>query len=252
MTSPLQGRRRILVTGGATGIGAAAVGVLSEAGADVVATYHRTPPSQHAGVSWLQCDVRDAAAVDAMVAEAVQTLGGLDVLLHAAGLWQAGIPGQLTGEDIDFLVDTNLKATIFTNQAAYAVMRKGGGGRIINFGSGEAVMGSPISALYAATKGAVQAWTRSIAKAWAADNITAVALAPAVQTPGADRLRDFLGPEMSELIDEQIKATIPLGGALGDPARDLGPVLVFLCSEGSRFITGQLIAVDGGLVMLGS
>jgi NAD(P)-dependent dehydrogenase (short-subunit alcohol dehydrogenase family) len=200
----------------------------------------------------VQCDVRDAAAVDAMVTGAAETLGGLDVLLHAAGLWQPGIPGQITGEDIDFLVDANVKATIFTNQAAYAVMRKDGGGRIINFGSGEAVMGSPISALYAATKGAVAAWTRSIAKAWAAEGVTAVALAPAVQTPGADRLRDFLGPEMSELIDQQIKATIPLGGALGDPVRDLAPVLVFLASEGSRFINGQLIAVDGGLVMLGA
>jgi 3-oxoacyl-[acyl-carrier protein] reductase len=250
MTQPLHGRR-ILVTGGATGIGAAAVQALSEAGASVVATYHRTPPPEQAGVSWVQCDVRDSAAVDAMVTGAAETLGGLDVLLHAAGLWQPGIPGQITGDDIDYLVDTNLKATIFTNQAAYAVMRKGGG-RIINFGSGEAVMGSPISALYAATKGAVAAWTRSIAKAWAGEGVTAVALAPAVQTPGADRLRDFLGPEMSELIDQQIKATIPLGGALGDPVRDLGPVLVFLASEGSRFINGQLIAVDGGLVMLGA
>jgi len=209
------------------------------------------PPADREGLSWVQCDVRDAASVDEMVRGAAETLGGLDVLLHAAGLWQPGVPGQITGEEIDFLVDTNLKATIFTNQAAYAVMRKSGG-RIINFGSGEAVMGSPISALYAATKGAVAAWTRSIAKAWAAEGVTAVALAPAVQTPGADRLRDFLGPEMSELIDQQIKATIPLGGALGDPVRDLGPVLVFLASEGSRFITGQLIAVDGGLVMLGA
>jgi NAD(P)-dependent dehydrogenase (short-subunit alcohol dehydrogenase family) len=154
MTQPLDGRR-ILVTGGATGIGAAAVQALKEAGASVVATYHRTPPPEQAGVSWVQCDVRDAAAVDAMVTGAAETLGGLDVLLHAAGLWQPGIPGQITGEDIDFLADTNVKATIFTNQAAYAVMRKDGGGRIINFGSGEAVMGSPISALYAATKGAV-------------------------------------------------------------------------------------------------
>jgi NAD(P)-dependent dehydrogenase (short-subunit alcohol dehydrogenase family) len=234
MTSPLRGRR-ILVTGGATGIGAAAVHVLTDAGA---------------GVTWLQCDVRQSAAVDAMVDETVRILGGLDVLLHAAGLWQAGIPGQITDDDIDFLVDTNLKATIFTNQAAYKVMRKNGG-RIINFGSGEAVVGSPISAVYAATKGAVQAWTRSIAKAWASDNVTAVALAPAVETPGADRLRDFLGPEMADLIDQQLKATIPLGGAFGDPARDLGPVLVFLAGEGSRFITGQLIAVDGGMVMLG-
>jgi 3-oxoacyl-[acyl-carrier protein] reductase len=251
MTQPLDGRR-ILVTGGATGIGAAAVQALKEAGASVVATYHRTPPPEQAGVSWVQCDVRDAAAVDAMVTGTVETLGGLDVLLHAAGLWQPGIPGQITGEDIDFLVDANVKATIFTNQAAYAVMRKDGGGRIINFGSGEAVMGSPISALYAATKGAVSAWTRSIAKAWAAEKVSAIALAPAVQTPGADRLREFLGPAAAEFIDAEIKKTIPLGGALGDPVDDLGPVLVFLASEGSRFITGQLIAVDGGLVMLGA
>jgi 3-oxoacyl-[acyl-carrier protein] reductase len=250
MAQPLRGRR-ILVTGGATGIGAAAVHVLSEAGAAVVATYHRTPPPDDAG-KWLQCDLRDAAAVDAMVSGAAETLGGLDVLLHAAGLWQPGIPGRITGEDIDFLVDTNLKATIFTNQAAYAVMRKDGGGRIVNFGSGEAVLGSPISAVYAATKGAVSAWTQSIARAWAAEKVSAIALAPAVQTPGADRLREFVGPAAADFIDEQIKATIPLGGALGDPVNDLGPTLVFLCSEGSRFITGQLIAVDGGVVMLGA
>ncbi|MDT5331936.1 MAG: 3-oxoacyl-[acyl-carrier protein] reductase [Mycobacterium sp.] len=251
MRQPLDGRR-ILVTGGATGIGAAAVQVLSEAGAAVVATYHRTTPPDRAGVTWVQCDVRDSAAVDAMVTAAAETLGGLDVLLHAAGLWQPGIPGQITGKNIDFLVDTNLKATIFTNQAAYAVMRKDGGGRIINFGSGEAVMGSPISAVYAATKGAVTAWTRSIARAWAAEKVSAIALAPAVQTPGADRLREFLGPEAADFIDERIKATIPLGGALGDPVNDLGPTLVFMCGEGSRFINGQLIAVDGGLVMLGA
>ena len=251
MTQPLQDRR-IVVTGGATGIGAAAVQVLSEAGAAVVATYHRTPPPERAGVTWMQCDVRDSAAVDDTVNRAADALGGLDVLLHAAGLWQPGIPGQITGEDIDFLLDTNIKATIFTNQAAYAVMRKSGGGRIINFGSGEAVMGSPISALYAATKGAVAAWTRSIARAWAAEKVSAVALAPAMQTPGADRLREFLGPEAAEFIDAEIKKTIPLGGALGDPVDDLGGTLVFLCSKASRFITGQLIAVDGGLVMLGA
>jgi len=240
------------VTGGATGIGAAAVRVLGDAGATVVATYHSTPPPDVDGVLWVQCDVRDASAVDDMVSAAAEQMGGLDVLLHAAGMWQPGIPGQITGDDIDFLMDTNIKATIFTNQAAYAVMRRSGGGRIINFGSGEAVMGSPISAVYAATKGAVSAWTRSIAKAWAAEKVSAIALAPAVQTPGADRLRDFLGPAAAEFIDAEIKKTIPLGGALGDPVDDLGPALVFFCSEGSHFMTGQLVAVDGGLVMLGA
>ncbi|GAB2994544.1 SDR family NAD(P)-dependent oxidoreductase [Mycobacterium bourgelatii] len=251
MTPPLEGRR-ILITGAATGIGAAAVGVLAQAGADIVATYHRTPPPDGLAATWLQCDVRDAAAVSATVQRAVEGLGGLDVLVNAAGLWQPGIPGHIGVDEISFLLDTNVKATILTNQAAYAAMKgTGAGGRIINFGSSEAVMGSPISAVYAATKGAVQAWTRSAARAWAAEKITVNALAPAVQTPGADRLREFLGPAAGPLIDQQLQTMIPLGGALGDPARDLGPVLVFLASAGSGFITGQLIAVDGGLTMLG-
>ena len=173
-----------------------------------------------------------------MVQQAADDFGGLDVLVNAAGLWQPGIPGYIGAEDISFLLDTNVKATILTNQAAYAVM-KGKGGRIINFGSSEAVMGSPISAVYAATKGAVQAWTRSAAQAWAADKITVNALAPAVQTPGADRLRDFLGPEAGALIDQQLQARIPLGGALGDPARDLGPVLVFLAGRARASLPGS-------------
>lgn len=252
VTAPLQGRR-ILVTGGATGIGAAAVGALTAAGAEVAATYHQTPPPDGLAAAWLQCDVRDADAVSAMVRRAVEHLGGLDVLVNAAGLWQAGIPGYIGVDEISFLLDTNVKATILTNQAAYALMKDQSpkGGKIINFGSSEAVMGSPISAVYAATKGAVQAWTRSAAKAWAADNVTVNALAPAVQTEGARRLREFLGPEAGDLIDQQMKMMIPLGGALGDPQRDLGPMLVFLAGPGSGFITGQLLAVDGGLMMVG-
>jgi NAD(P)-dependent dehydrogenase (short-subunit alcohol dehydrogenase family) len=72
-----------------------------------------------------------------------------------------------------------------------------------------------------------------------------------VQTPGADRLRDFLGPDAAALIDQQMQMMIPLGGTLGEPARDVGPMLVFLAGPGSGFITGQLLAVDGGLMMVG-
>ena len=238
-----------MVTGAASGLGAAAVRALAGAGAQVVATYHQTEPSDESGATWLHCDARDADEVNAMIDGAVTALGGLDVLVNAAGLWHQGIPGQIAVDEIDFVLDTNLKTTILTNQAAHAVMRRSGG-RIINFGSAEAVMGSPVSAVYAAAKGAVQAWTRSAAKAWAADKVTVNALAPAMQTRGADRLREFLGPDAAPFIDQQIKATIPLGGALGDPDRDLGPVLVFLAGEGSHFITGQLLPVDGGLIML--
>ncbi len=248
---PLLEGRRILVTGAATGIGAAAIRVLHAAGARLAATYHRTTPAGDApDVPWLQCDVRDTESVDATVDRAVTELGGLDVLVNAAGLWQPGVPGSITGDEIDFLLATNVKATVLTNQAAHRVMREKGG-QIINFGSAEAVMGSPIAAVYAATKGAVQAWTRSAAKAWGADRVTVNALAPAVQTAGADRLRDFLGPDVAPFIDQQMKLSIPLGGKLGDPTDDLGPVLVFLASAGARFITGQLIPVDGGLAMVG-
>jgi NAD(P)-dependent dehydrogenase (short-subunit alcohol dehydrogenase family) len=98
----------------------------------------------------------------------------------------------------------------------------------------------------------VHAWTRSAAKVWASAGITVNALAPAMDTPGADRLRDFLGPDAAPFLDQQLQASIPIGGKLGDPVRDLGPMLVFLAGDGARFITGQLLAVDGGLMMLGA
>jgi NAD(P)-dependent dehydrogenase (short-subunit alcohol dehydrogenase family) len=250
ITGPLAGRR-ILVTGGATGIGAAAVEVLTAAGATVAATFHNSEPTSRAEATWLRCDVTNAGAVDQLVADVVDQLGGLDVLVHAAGLWHPGIPGSIGTDDIRLVFDTNFTSTVLTNQAAYAVMRQTGG-QIINFGSSEAVLGSPISAIYAAAKSAVAAWTRSCAKAWAAQRITVNALAPAVDTPGADRLRDFLGPEAAPFLEKALESTIPLGGKLGDPARDLGPMLVFLAGDGARFITGQLLAVDGGLMMLGA
>jgi NAD(P)-dependent dehydrogenase (short-subunit alcohol dehydrogenase family) len=239
-----------LVTGGATGIGAAAVAVLGAAGAEVVATYHSTPPPDDLNATWLQCDVRDPAMVTETFGQTVDVLGGLNVLI-AAGIWQAGIPGHIDAEDLDFVLDTNLKSTVYTNQAAHAVMQ-GHGGQIINLGSAEGVMGSPISASYAAAKAGVHAWTRSAAKVWAGANITVNAVAPAMDTPGADRLRSFLGPDAAPFLDQQLQASIPLGGKLGDPARDLGPMLVFLAGDGAHFITGQLLAVDGGLMMLGA
>ncbi|MDT5106862.1 MAG: 3-oxoacyl-[acyl-carrier protein] reductase, partial [Mycobacterium sp.] len=153
MTGELNGKR-ILVTGGATGIGAAAVSVLSAAGAGLAATYHRTPPPDGSGVAWLCCDATEQESVDQAFGEAVQTLGGLDVLVHAAGLWHPGVPGQIGKDDVRHAMDTNFTSTVLANQAAAAIMGDAGG-RIINFGSSEGVMGSPMSAVYAASKAAV-------------------------------------------------------------------------------------------------
>ena len=259
MDRQLQGRR-ILVTGAAGGIGAAAVKVFTEAGATVAASYRSSPPpgSLDAEAIWLQCDLRSPEQADKAVAAAASALGGLDTVLHAAGTWGPGPAGEITEENLDFMLDTNVKATVFTNQAAYRVMRDAGqGGRIINLGSGEAVTGITWSSSYALAKGAVHAWTRSAAKAWGRYGITVNAVAPAVETPGAERFREFLGPEAAAMIRKSTSQTRPIAGSfgaeeLGDPVRDLGPVLVFLAGPGSHFVTGQLLAVGGGSMMLGA
>ena len=184
VTPPLQGRR-ILVTGAATGIGAAAVRVLTEAGAEIVATYHQTPPPDDLVATWLQCDARDPDAVSTTVQQAAEHLGGLDVLVNAAGLWQAGIPGYIGADDISFLLDTNVKATILTNQAAYAVMKE-------DPKAAGSSTSDPPKPLWAARSRPSTPRRRARFRrgpdpppsAWAADNVTVNALAPAVQTPG--------------------------------------------------------------------
>ncbi|MFO0691652.1 MAG: SDR family oxidoreductase [Myxococcota bacterium] len=245
--------RRILVTGAASGIGEAAVRVFAREGAALAAVHrHTAPPADlRSAAHWLQADLTDRAAVLAATDAAVAALGGLDVLVHAAGAWAGSTPDGLSEADLDLQLATNVKSTVFANQAAYAHLRERGGA-ILNFGSSEGVSGNPIAAAYSLTKAAVHGWTRAAARAWAKDRVTVNALAPAVATRGADRFREFVGPEAAPMVDEMTARMIPLGGKLGDPVADLGPVLVFLASTDAHFITGQLLAIDGGLVMLGA
>src|SRR5712675_1549577 len=140
MTGLLEGRR-VLVTGGATGVGAAAVEVFGREGAEVAAVYHRSPPPDGLTdvADWWRCDMRSKAEVRSTVADVADALGGLDVLLHAAGLWRPSTPESLSEEELDFLISTNLKATVFANQAAFEHM-KDTGGAIVNLGSCEGVI----------------------------------------------------------------------------------------------------------------
>jgi NAD(P)-dependent dehydrogenase (short-subunit alcohol dehydrogenase family) len=257
MAGQLTGRR-ILVTGAATGIGAAAVRVYTDEGATVTATYRQSPPPDDlAGLAtWAQCDFRRESQADETVSQAAAAMGGLDVVLNAAGTWAPGLAGELTDSDLDFMLENNIKATVFANQAAYRVMRESGG-QIINLGSSEGVTGMPFSSAYSMSKGAVHSWTRSAARAWGPYGITVNSLAPAVETPGADRFRAFVGPEAAEMMGQRMSEMMPIPsslgpGLLGDPVSDLGPVMVFLASPGARFVTGQLLAVSGGSMMLGA
>ncbi len=145
----------------------------------------------------------------------------------------------------------NGKGTLFTNQAAFRHLRDGGGS-IVNMGSVEGVRGTAGNAAYASSRGAVMAWTRSVALEWAHHRVRVNCVAPVVETRLFHRIRDALDPASQAAMDAGLAHAIPLGGKMGDPARDLAPVLAFLVSDDSRFITGQTIAVDGGFMMLGS
>ena len=249
---PLAGRRAV-VTGAASGIGAAAVTSFLAAGADVVGLFHTTPPPDDLKerCEWVACDVRARGSVDAAFDQAASTLGGIDVLLHAAGGWRPATPESLSDDEFDLVIDANLRSTILTNQAAFERMRHSGG-QIINLGSAEGVRGNPMAPHYAVAKAGVHAWTRSVAAAWGKSGVTVNALAPAVSTKGAERLWEHLGQEAATMFKEHLRSRMPLRGELGDPDTDLGPVMVFLASTGALFMTGQLIAVDGGLHMLGA
>lgn len=243
--------KRIIVTGGAGGIGNAAVHLFAAAGARVATTYHEQIPELPAGVVATRCDMSDRNEVSRVFDELANALGGLDALVHAAGRHASKPAHLVTDEDWDDLLDNNIRATAWANQAAFQHLCKHGGS-IVNMGSVEGVRGFPGNAVYAASRGAVMSWSRSIALEWGRHGIRVNCVAPAIHTGIFDRQLAELDPESRAALDARLAAMIPLGGRMGDATQDLAPVLAFLVGDESRFITGQVLAVDGGLMMLGS
>lgn len=246
----LQGKR-IIVTGGAGGIGGAAIQAMHQEGARIACTYNTEAPTLPAGVISARCDITSKISVDAMFDQFAQHLGGVDVLVHAAGAHGSMPAADLSEAEWDRMFALNCKAMLFTNQAAFRHMNKSGGS-IINMGSVEGVRGFAGNAAYASSRGAVMSFTRSIALEWGRHNIRANCVAPAVETRLAQRMFDKLDDAGRTMMAAYLQQVIPLGGKMGDPLKDLAPVIVFLASDASGFITGQVIAVDGGLMMVGS
>jgi NAD(P)-dependent dehydrogenase (short-subunit alcohol dehydrogenase family) len=245
--------KRVIVTGGAGGIGNAAVIALHAAGARVACTFNAAKPDLPDGVHSERCDITSKGEIDHAFDTFARALGGLDVLIHAAGIHGSCPAEQLTEEGWDRMMALNGRATMLTNQAAFRHMQStGGGGSIVNMGSVEGVRGYAGNAAYAASRGAVMAWTRSVALEWGRHGIRANCVAPVVFTGPAERMRAKLDDATNAMIDAHLAQAIPLGGKMGDALRDLAPVLVFLASDASHFITGQTLSVDGGFMMLGS
>src|SRR5690606_33927453 len=185
--------KRIIVTGGARGIGAAIVAAYIAEGAHVISLDVGTSqePVMSEGGGWAKsriCDISDSASVNEAVDLATDQLGGLDVLVNAAGIAPNATAEEIALDEWERVFAVNTRGTFLTNRAAFKHMRQDGG-RIINFASAAGVGGQPGKAHYAASKGAVLAWTRTVAREWGPYGITVNAIAPAIWTPMYDATR---------------------------------------------------------------
>jgi 3-oxoacyl-[acyl-carrier protein] reductase len=237
-----------LVTGGSRGIGRAIAVDLARAGAQVVFSYVANPDAARETEKAIgevggrsraeRCDVADHAAVEALVASIIAQEGRLDVVVNNAGIARDQLIMRMKPEDFDAVIATNLRGAWSVCRAAIRPMLKQRGGRIINLSSVVAEMGNPGQSNYAASKGGVEALTRSLAREVGSRAITVNAVAPG-----------FIDTDMTrDLADDAKKALaerIPLG-RLGT-AQDVAGVVRFLASDAASYVTGQVIHVNGGL-----
>jgi 3-oxoacyl-[acyl-carrier protein] reductase len=239
-----------LVTGGSRGIGRAIVLALAAEGAKVAFVYRGSQPAadsllqeitQGGGVGLaLQGDVADPSVAPALVKKVLADWGRIDVLVNNAGVIRDDLFVRMEPEAFDLVLKTNLGGTVnFCRAVAYDPMMKKRRGRIINISSVAATHVNLGQTNYAASKGAVNAFTRALAVELASRNVTVNAIAPG-----------FIGTDMTEAVRNKAgdfieKKLIPMK-RLGKP-EDIARVVVFLASDDSSYITGQVITVDGGL-----
>ena len=248
--------KRIIVTGSARGMGAATLSAFVAAGAKVVGMDVKDDVGKqvaedavHSGsgsASYMHVDVADKVSVESAFTAAAEHMGGLDVLAHPAAIQASSDPGEVSVEHWDQMFAVNVRGTMLTNQIAYPFIKAAGGGSIINFGSISGQRPEPGAAAYSAAKGAVHSWTRTAAGAWGNDGVRVNAILPAMATPMYHEAMRLLTEEETNAAYWMNHQSIALGQSYGDPLTDLGPVMVFFASDASRFITGQLIPVDGG------
>lgn len=239
-----------LVTGASRGIGRAVAIALAQSGAAVVVNYSGSEAAAQETVDAvkalgreavkIKCNVADAEEVAAMVKEIQDTFGRIDILVNNAGITRDGLLMRMKDEDWDAVISINLKGTYLVTKAVSRLMMKQRYGRIVNLSSVVGVMGNAGQTNYSASKAGVIGFTKSCAKELASRGITVNAIAPG-----------FINTDMTEVLPENVKtgmvAQIPLG-RMAQP-EEVAAVAVFLASDFAGYITGQVINVDGGLVM---
>jgi 2-deoxy-D-gluconate 3-dehydrogenase len=238
-----------VVTGGNGGIGLGMAGGLARAGATVVIAGRNAEKSSQAVADLkmqgftadaIQADVTDEHQVARLFQDVMVRHGRLDILVNNAGSTIRKAPEALTLQEFQQVMDVNLTSTFLCCRAAHALMKVGGGGKIVNIGSMLSLLGAPYASAYGASKGGVVQFTRSIATAWAADNIQCNAVLPGwIDTELTQGARQQVAG-----LYERVLARTP-AGRWGEPA-DLAGIAVFLASGASDFLTGTAIPVDGG------
>lgn len=239
-----------LITGATRGIGKAIALKFAENGADIALNYRsdnealRTLVSEleNKGVKVLpvQGDVSVLEDANKIVKEAVDGLGKLDIVVNNAGITKDGLIVRMKEEDFDAVIDTNLKGTFNMMKATSSIMMKQRSGKIINISSVVGLVGNAGQSNYSASKAGIIGLTKSIARELGGRGINVNAIAPGfIQTDMTDVL--------SDKIKESMESTIPLK-RLGNP-EDVANLALFLGSNLSDYITGQVIAVDGGMTM---
>ena len=246
----LQGKAA-LVTGGNGGIGLGMAQGLAEAGAKLAIAGRDEDKNAAAlkalgaGAVALVADVTDERACRAMVDEAARRLGRLDILVNNAGINIRRQPQDYTLEEWQRVLSANLTSAFVAAQAAYPHFVRAGGGKIVNIGSMMSMFGASFAAPYGASKGGIVQLTRSLACAWAKDNIQVNAVLPGwIDTALTRRARGEVAG-----LHERVVARTP-AGRWGTP-QDMGGIAVFLCATASDFITGTAIPVDGGYSIQG-
>jgi len=239
--------RKALVTGASGGIGGAIARALHARGATVALSGTRLEPLEALAAELgerthvLPCDLRDAAATDALVGQAEAAMGQLDILVNNAGLTRDGLAMRMRDEDWQAVLDVNLTSAFRLSRAALKGMMKRRHGRIVGITSVVGVTGNPGQANYAASKAGMIGMSKSLAAEVGSRGITVNCVAPG-----------FIATAMTDVLkDEQRTALlgrIP-AGRLGDVA-DIGASVVYLASDEASYVTGQTLHVNGGMAMI--